>query len=300
MTPTRRSFLLGSASVTLTALTVTPGWTQASVEGVAKRTVGSAEVTAFLDGRIALPSGVFSGASPEELAALIGEEAVDGYINAFAVRSGDTLSMIDAGAGSLVGPTAGKLAERLEAAGIDPAAVANLYVTHLHPDHIGGLVGDDALALPNAQMIVHENERAFWTNDDIMAQAGDANAAFFQAARGALQSFGERVVAFTGTDVPGPLSAMELFGHTPGHTGYVVSDGDASLLVWGDIIHAPQVQLPRPEVTIAFDTDPAAAAATRKQVLDMVVADSMPVAGMHMTFPAMGEITKKGEGYAFS
>ena len=299
MIPTRRDVLVSGLSVSLVALAAGPGWTQASVEGVSRRKVGEAEVIAFLDGRITLPTSLFSGASAEELAKLVEGEAVNGFINAYAVRSGDALAMIDAGGGGLVGPTAGKLAGRLKEAGVEPDQITTFYATHLHPDHIGGLVGDNALQLPNAQMVVHEQERAFWTNDEIMAQAGDANAAFFQAARAALEAFGDRVTAFTGAQVPGPLSAMELFGHTPGHTGYVVSDGGESLLVWGDIIHAPAVQFPMPSVTIAFDTDATAAEATRKRVLDMVVTDRMPVAGMHLVFPGTGQVVKAGEGYAF-
>lgn len=296
-TLTRRTVLAGGAAVTLTALSASAGWTQASVEGVATRKVGDAELIGFLDGRIMLPTSLLSGATPEDLAELVEGEAVNGYVNAYAVRSGGELAMIDAGAGGLI-PTAGNLSRLMDEAGIKPADVSTFYATHLHPDHIGGLVGDGALAFPNAQMVVHEQERAFWTNDEIMAQAGEANQAFFQAARAALQSFGDRVTAFTGEEVPGPLTAMELFGHTPGHVGYTMSDGDESLLVWGDIIHAPQVQFPRPSVTIAFDTDASAAEATRKRVLDMVATDKTPVAGMHLAFPGTGTVVKQGDGYA--
>ena len=298
MTTTRRDVLVGGLSVSLIALAATPGWTQAAVEGVSRRKVGEAELIAFLDGRIMLPTNLFSGASAEEIAKLVEGEAVNGYINAYVVRSGEDVALIDAGGGGLVGPTAGKLPQRLEAAGVAPDQITTFYATHLHPDHIGGLVGDNALQLPNAQMVVHEQERAFWTNDEIMAGAGEGNAGFFQAARGALEAFGDRVTAFTGEEVPGPLTAMELFGHTPGHTGYVVSDGDESLLVWGDIIHAPQVQFPMPSVTISFDTDAAAAEATRRRVLDMVTSDNMPVAGMHLAFPGTGQVVKRGDGYA--
>ena len=298
-TITRRSLLVGGAALTLTAAATSgPVWAQ--VEGVARQKVGSLEVVALLDGRIPLAPGVFSGATDEEIAALIGTGPVDGYINAFAVIGPDGPVLIDAGAGALTGPTAGKLASLMASANIDPAAVTHFYATHIHPDHIGGLVGENALALPNAQMVVHENEQAFWTNDDVMKQAGDQAAPFFQAARGALASFGDRVATFTGEEVPGPLAAMELFGHTPGHVGYRVADGDAQMLVWGDIIHAPALQFPRPDITIAFDVDASAAEATRKRVLDMAVADNVTVAGMHLVFPAIGQVEKKGDAYAFA
>ena len=297
---TRRSLLVGGTALTITALAAPfGGAVLAQVEGVSRRKVGGLDVTALLDGRITLAANLLSGAPDEEIAKLIGGEAVEGYINAFVVDAPDGPVMIDAGAGGLTGPAAGRLPQLVAAAGIDPAAITTFYATHLHPDHIGGLVGDGALALPNARMVVHERERAFWTDDDVMKQAGEGNAAFFQAARGALAAFGDRVETFSGEEVPGPLSAVALFGHTPGHVGYRVADGDQQMLVWGDIIHAPVVQFPRPAVTIAFDVDAAQAAETRKRALDMVTSDDMAVAGMHLVFPAMGQVTKSGEGYAF-
>ena len=298
MTLTRRSVLVGGTALTLTATHASKGWTQAEVEGVSRRTVGGAEVIALLDGTIILPTELFSGAPPEDLAGLLGGEAADGFINAYAVRIGGETVLVDAGSGALTGPTAGNLAARLSAAEIDPASITTFYATHLHPDHIGGLVGEGALALPDARMVVHEAERAFWTDDAVMEAAGEENAGFFQAARAALDIFGERVEPFTGEGAAGPLTSMELPGHTPGHTGFVVSDGDASLLIWGDIIHAPQIQFPRPEVTIAFDVDPDAAEATRMRVLDMVATDAMPVAGMHLVFPGTGTVVRDGGGYA--
>ena len=298
-TLTRRTLMVGGAALTLTALGTTRGWTQASVEGVARRKVGGMEVVGLLDGRIQLEAKLFSGAPDDKIAEMIGGQPVDGFINAFVVQTADGPVMIDAGAGPALGPAGGKLAERLQAAGIDPAAVTTFYATHLHPDHVGGLVGENPIQLPNAQMVVHEQERAFWTNDEIMKQAGEANEAFFQTARNALAAFGDRVTTFTGEDVPGPLQAMELFGHTPGHTGYVVADGSDSMLIWGDIVHAPVLQFPDPSITISFDVDPAAAEATRKRVMDMAATDKMPVGGMHLVFPAMGTVTKSGDGYAF-
>ena len=296
---TRRELLLGGAALTLTALAPRAFGQDASVEGLARRTVGEHELIALLDGRITLELGLFAGASDEELAALVQGAPVSGYINAFVVRSPDGVVMIDAGAGSLFGPTAGATARLLAEAEIDPADIGTFYVTHLHGDHVGALLGDEPLALPNAEMVVHERERAFWFDDAIMAQAGEQMAPFFEAARAAVGAFGERVTTFSGTDVPGPLTAMELFGHTPGHAGYVVADGDDAVLVWGDIIHAPALQFPRPDVTIAFDVDPDQARATRARLLDTVATDGMPVAGMHLAFPALGTVARAADGYAF-
>ena len=304
---TRRLVLGGGAALTLSLVTgLRPGLAQTAsetvtMEGMTRYQVGSQEVFALLDGRINLPVGAFSGASEEELRALIdGQQAVDGFINAYAVRGPDNLVLVDAGGGSLVGPTAGRIAERLSEVDLDPGDIDVVLATHLHPDHIGGLIGDTAIDLPEAQLVVHENEIAFWTSDERMQQAGEGGAGAFQAARAVLERFGERVtpIAESGK-VPGGMELIELPGHTPGHTGFYVRDGNEQLLIWGDIIHAPALQFPRPDVTIGFDVDPEQARATRARVLDIVTADAIPVAGMHHVFPGIGQVTAANEGYAF-
>ena len=303
--PTRRTVMLGGAALTLTLAAplgaTRPGLAQsADVEGTALAKVGSREVVAFLDGRISLPAGVFQGASEQELTELIGGQAVEGFINAYVVRGPDNLVLVDAGGGSLVGPTAGNLRERMAEAGIDSSMIDVVLMTHLHPDHVGGLLGDGDLVAGDAQIVLHEREREHWMSDERMEAAGERGAGAFQAARATLEMFGERVVPIQGDgDVPGGMRSMELPGHTPGHTGFVVADGDESMLIWGDIVHAPPIQFARPEVTIGFDVDPDQARETRARVYDMVATDAIPVAGMHLAFPGIGRVVASGDAYAF-
>jgi glyoxylase-like metal-dependent hydrolase (beta-lactamase superfamily II) len=93
------------------------------------------------------------------------------------------------------------------------------------------------------------------------------------------------------------VNAVPLSGHTPGHTGYLVESGGEALLIWGDICNVPDIQVRRPEVTMAFDTDPQAAIATRKRAFDMAVADKLLVAGMHLHFPGFAYLSREGDGY---
>jgi len=95
------------------------------------------------------------------------------------------------------------------------------------------------------------------------------------------------------------VTAVPCHGHTPGHTGFRIdSDGEA-LLIWGDIVHMPEVQVPRPEVTMTVDTDPTAAEASRRRIFDMVAADRLLVTGMHLHYPGFGHIAKAANSYRF-
>jgi glyoxylase-like metal-dependent hydrolase (beta-lactamase superfamily II) len=100
-----------------------------------------------------------------------------------------------------------------------------------------------------------------------------------------------------GQEVFPGVTAMHFPGHTPGHCGFLVASGGQSLLIWGDIVHLPEVQVPRPEVTILFDVDPPQAAATRRRVFDMVATEKTHIAGMHLHFPATAHLAREGGTY---
>ena len=140
---------------------------------------------------------------------------------------------------------------------------------------------------PNAELVVHENDPRHWDDDAAMAQASErAKKLYFEAAREQIAPSRDRLRTFNSSkDVFPGITAMPLNGHTPGHSGYMMRRATNSLLIWGDIIHVPEIQVPRPEVTIEFDTDPAAAAATRRRTFDMVASDRLLIAGMHVHYP---------------
>ena len=88
-------------------------------------------------------------------------------------------------------------------------------------------------------------------------------------------------------------------GHTPGHSGWLIASGAESLLIWGDIVHMPGVQFPRPGAGMGFDVDGDQAIATRQRIFDMAATDRLAVAGMHLDFPCFGHVAKASKGYAF-
>jgi glyoxylase-like metal-dependent hydrolase (beta-lactamase superfamily II) len=224
-------------------------------------------------------------------------------VNCFLIHSGGKLALVDNGCGDAMAATGGKLFENLAAAGVRPGQVDLVLQTHCHPDHSNGLSDAQGNRLfPKAELVMHAAELAFWHDDAAMAKADETSRARnFQAARDQVAPYRKAgaVRTFEGGEVLPGVTAMPFPGHTPGHTGYLIASGGDSLLIWGDIIHVPEIQIPRPEVTMAFDIDPAQAEATRRRVFDMVAAEKLAFAGMHMHFPGAGHLTRRdGGGYA--
>lgn len=267
--------------------------------------VGAAKVTAVSDGFLPIDASALSGITPEDFAAILHDNHLTGPahptgVNSFLVETGDRKILIDAGTGTAFGPGLGHLAANMAALGIDPASIDTIIATHLHPDHIGGLMIGDSNPFANAGLVVQSADVDFWTNDDIRAQSPEQARGFFDMAKGALARFGDKVQTVSGSaDLGQGLSAVPLPGHTPGHMGVMLeSDGD-SLLLWGDIVHVPPVQFARPDVTIGFDTDQDQARATRQALLDQVATDRQRIAGAHIGFSGVGYVERDGDGYRF-
>ncbi len=213
-------------------------------------------------------------------------------------------SSIDTRSGSVFGPTLGHFGAALTASGIDSSAVSRVVATHLHPDHVGGILADGGNAFTNAELVTATAtataDHGFWTNADVKAQAPADLHSFFDHATASVNAFADRLRLVDGTaDIASGLTAVPLPGHTPGHMGVMLESAGASLLIWGDVIHAAPLQMPRPEVAVAFDVDPDMAVATRLRLLDEVARDGQQVAGMHLPFPGIGYVERAGSEYRF-
>lgn len=308
----RRDFLKLTAAGAAGGVTVSLLGTAAFAGPVAQVTaaqrfkVGDITVTAISDGHIDLAPALFSGVKESEFeaalkAAYLRPGAYTGSVNAFVIDTGSKTYIVDAGTGASLGPTLGKLDANLAAAGFSASDISVLLATHLHPDHVGGSVKDGKPVFENAEFVVSDADRAFWSNPANRAQADEPAKAFFDLATASLKAYGDRVrvVAGGAEAVPG-IAAVALPGHTPGHTGYRVTSGKDTLLIWGDIVHAAPLQLPRPELTLSFDVNQPLAAKTRKALLQQVAADRTLVAGAHLPFPGIGHIEAvKDGGYRF-
>ncbi len=274
------------------------------VPGVHHRFVGKVVVTALNDGVLDAGFDWLTHIDPAEPPAMHAANfrAVPPRIsvNAFLVQLGQHLVLVDAGCGGGMGPALGRVEENLAVLGVAPGTIDTVLLTHLHSDHVGGLVdGAGKARLPNAELIVHADELSFWQDDAVLAQASEENRGFIRLARNVLEAYRGRVRKVVAGEVLPGVIVVPAPGHTPGHTAWLIASGGESLLIWGDVVHLQGVQFARPGAGMWFDVDGALAIATRLRIMDMAATDRLLVAGMHLDFPAFGHVARAGEGYAF-
>jgi glyoxylase-like metal-dependent hydrolase (beta-lactamase superfamily II) len=275
--------------------------------GYYRMTLGDFEVTALSDGVFPMEvSKMLTNVPAKQLnAALAGsflKEPLDTSVNGFLINTGAKLVLIDTGAGTNFGPTTGKLLSNLKASGYKPEQVDEIYITHMHGDHVGGLLAGGKPAFPNAVVRASQREADFWLKKaNIDAAPADMKDAY-QAAMNALNPYvaAGRFKPFDGDAelVPG-IHSLAAAGHTAGHTVYIVESKGEKLVLWGDLMHVASVQFPDPSVTIRFDTDSAAAAAERKKIFADAAAHGYWVAGAHLAFPGIGHLRAAGSGYTY-
>ncbi|MBL8299802.1 MAG: MBL fold metallo-hydrolase [Rhodanobacteraceae bacterium] len=276
-----------------------------SQPGYYRLAVGSFEITALSDGVLKLePTKLLQGRSSEQivqdLAAVHLKEPVETSMNAYLINTGAKLVLIDTGGGPGMGADGGKLLSSLKNAGYAPEQVDEIYITHMHGDHLGNLSRDGQPNFPNATVRADKADAAYWLDEATAAAAPENKRGFFKAAQDALAPYVKagKFKPFEGATelVPG-VHAVARHGHTPGHSSYLVENGGQKLEVIGDMIHVGAVQFPHPEVVIGFDNDSKLAAADRKQAFDTAVKDGRYVAAAHLSFPGIGRINAEGSGY---
>ena len=272
--------------------------------GYSRIMLGQFEITPLSDGTVDLPVDQLLAQDPKKTAAALAASHLKSPLetsdNAYLVNTGSKLVLIDSGAGSFFGPTLGKLIANLKAAGYTPEQVDEVYITHFHGDHVGGLVNNSGAVFPNAVVRANKAESDYWLSQENMDKAKDKDP--FKGAQAALGPYVKagRFKPFEGSTelVPG-IRANPTGAHTPGHTTYLVESGGQKLLVIGDLIHVAAVQMENPGVTIGFDSDQKASAAARKKEFDAAAKGGYLIGGAHLQFPGMGYLQTEGKGYKF-
>ena len=268
--------------------------------------LGDVEITALSDGTFQMDTGEMLHISPQQLAPALTraylKSPVETSVNGFLVNTGSKLVLVDTGAGTLFGPTLGRLLGNLEASGYRPEQVDEIYITHMHGDHVGGLLADGKPAYPNAVVRAARQEADFWLSKPHMDAAPKDRKEGYQAAMNMLNPYiaAGKFKPFDGDIelVPG-IRARAAHGHTAGHTVYLVESKGQKLVVWGDLMHVASIQFPDPTVTISFDTDSDMAAAQRKRVFADAAEQGLWVAGAHLSFPGIGHLRAMGPEYLF-
>ncbi len=291
------------------ATTAAPGAPQAQVPAPAADTanetfhafsIGGLQATALRDGALAAPNdnSVFGvGLTPEQVSEVLAAagqptDALHLSVQPLLVRAGGRVMLFDAGAGAMMGDKAGRLGAALDAAGVSAAEVTDVFISHAHGDHVGGLVdGDGALAFPDAAVHITQPE---W--DDLQAQAGAADAAPALAALVAAVAPKVRIFAADAELVPGVVRSVPTAGHTPGHVSFRIQDQGQALLYVADVVHHPVVSVQRPDWTVVFDRDADAGRATRNRVLQQAADSGERLYAVHFPFPGLGRIQRAADG----
>ncbi|MCQ1573269.1 MBL fold metallo-hydrolase [Neorhizobium galegae] len=268
--------------------------------------LGGFQVVAVKDG--ARPSGAPGetfglNQPPETLAALLTQNFLptEQFVNSFSptlIDTGSNVILFDTGLGKPGrAQGVGRLIEGLAAAGYMPEDISIVVITHMHGDHIGGLMEDGKPAFPKARYITGQVEYDFWTD---AARAGTPAEGNQKSVLANVKPLAEKMTFLKdGGEVVSGITAMLAPGHTPGMLNFNVESQGKRLILAADTVNHYVLSLQRPEWEVRFDMDKAQGAATRKKVLDMVATDKVAFLGYHMPFPAVGFVEKQGTSYRF-
>jgi glyoxylase-like metal-dependent hydrolase (beta-lactamase superfamily II) len=278
-----------------------------SAPGYYRIMLGDFEVTALSDGTVALPvnkllTNTTPGRVDKALAKSYLKSPLDTSVNAFLVNTGEKLVLIDAGAAGLFGPTLGKTLASLKAAGYQPEQVDEIYITHMHPDHVGGLASGTERVFPNAVVRADKHDADFWLSQANLDKAPADAKGFFQGAMASLKPYVDagKFQPFEGnTDLVPGIKAVATHGHTPGHAIFVAESKGEKIVFWGDLMHVAAVQFAEPATTIQFDTDSKAAAKQRLAAYADAAKHGYIVAASHLSFPGMGRLRNEGKARGF-
>ena len=309
MTSSRRHFL-ARAVAAAGVLSAAPLFAKAPLAGgtavsVHRMKLGSFEVTTLLDGFLDINPAVLIGDQDLikrhlEAAGLFGSP-IRTAVNTFLVNTGAKLVLIDCGGAKMLGPNAGRLPQALAQLGLEPGQIDEVYITHMHGDHLHGAVTPEGVKLfTNAVLRIARLDVDYWGSATVEAAAPADQKGRFVAARRAIAAYGDRLQPFElGSELTPGIRSVAAAGHTPGHSCYMVSSGGARLLLLGDTMHVAPVQFPRPEITVGFDFNRDDARARRLELFEMAARENILIGAVHLPFPGIGRLRAKDGAFTY-
>jgi glyoxylase-like metal-dependent hydrolase (beta-lactamase superfamily II) len=260
-------------------------------DGIFSQRVGQFEVFALVEAQRDGNTGILVTEDKALVNRYIPAGGFKHSTNAFLIKAAGQNILVDTGTGA-----GGVIIEKIKSLGVTPESVSAILITHLHGDHFGSLQKDGTAVFPNARIYLSSRELDYFTKTNVN-----------QGVVSALAPYGSRVVTFNPGEpgsnlteiIPG-ITPIAAYGHTPGHTVYLVSNGNARFLIIGDLLHIALVQFPVPDISATYDMDDKGAARTRRQILDYAGRNKISIGGMHIVYPAVGTVETAGGGFRFT
>lgn len=297
----RRTFLLAAATAASIGIMLREVQAQTDI------TLGDRRLRTISDGNLVLPmSFLLPDVDEAERIAFLESQGLDSKqlspeCNVTLLEDGERRILFDAGSGANFMPSAGRLAEMMETAGIGADTITDVIFTHGHPDHLWGIVDDfDEITFPEATLRFPRTEWDFWRSDSAVSSMTEGRQAFAVGAQNRLAAMEGQIELFdAGQEVVPGVEAVDTSGHTPGHTSFAVHDGSESVMIIGDAVTNHAYSFARPEWPTGSDQDPQAGIATRLKLLDRLTADKSTLIGFHLPNGGIGRAERDGTAYRF-